>query len=262
MTDADLPLVLPAVVGTTLTTPSDIGGAKTTTTITGGAIGELLFAMSANASGGGDKIQRQKLFQANDHDTQDLAEAKMWLANAMAQGTGGAKVTRAQSTSAADGGGKYLRVIGNDASADALDEFPTAGTSMASGSIAMLERWVVTLHDEATDALVAAAGNITIYHDDQVVAIMPAGAYSVNGEIEIGLAATLDDTATFANAGTNPAGITFSAPRTFETGIDVANSGVLTAGSAQGFYLRWTCAEARRASADVEIYPLVRGDES
>jgi hypothetical protein len=258
MTDADLGLYLPTVVGTTLAAPADIGGAASATKITGGAVGELLFAMSSNLSGGGNKVQRQKAFQANDA-TADLAAAVMWIDNLMDVSAGGF-ITTAQSTSSLDGAGKYLRIIGNDASADAQDEFPLAGTSVATGGVTFADRWCATLHDLVTDALTPAAGWISLFENGVAIAVMPPGAYSVTAEIEIGLESTLDDTNTAADAGTDPAGITFSRPRTIADGLAVANSGTLTAGSKQGFWLRWTCAEARKASADVEIYPLVIGN--
>ena len=262
MTKDDLPLYLPAVVGTSLTAPADIGGAASATKITGGAIGELLFAMSANALGGADKEQTQKFFQANDHESQDLTNAVMWLDNHMTQPSGN-KVTRAQSTSNLDGAGKYLKVIGNNnVPADAAEEFQLAGTTLASGVTAFSKRWSVTLHDLETNALVTADGFISIYHDDELIAVMRPNAHSVTSEISIGLADELDDVETFDDAGSAPAGITFSQPRTPEDGVAVANSGVLPAGSKQGGYLLWVCADGRRPSTDVETYPLIKGDES
>lgn len=259
VTAADLALYLPSVLATSLSAPSNIGGAASATKITGSTIGEVLFAMAANAASGGDKTQYGKLFQANDGD-EDLTDAVMWLANGMDDSDGTGYTTTAQSTSAADGSNKTLRVIGNDSTGDAQDEFALAGTSVATGSIAFEERWAVELRDTSTGALTPAAGTITIKENGVTIAVIPPGAYSATAEIDFGLAATLDDTATTTNAATAPSGITFARPRTVGAGTAVANSGTLTSGTMQGLWLRWTCAEARRPSPDIEIYPLCEGD--
>lgn len=258
ITSANLPLFLPSVVGTSLTAPTNIGGATTATAITGGSIGELLFAMAGNAFGGADKIQYQKFFQGNTHGSLALTDAVIWIHNGMADSAGG-YVTTAVSTSALDGSGKYLRVIGNDATADAQDEIDMAGTTTATGTIVFNKRWVVTLHDGVTDALTPSAGTITIYENGVAIAIIPPGAYSCTGEVKIGLKNALNDTDTTTDASTAPTGITFSRPRTVATGLAVANSGSLTAGAEQGGWIEWTCNDGRRASNDVEVYILCEG---
>jgi hypothetical protein len=257
---ADLKLFLPTTLATSLTSPSNIGGAATSTQITGGSLGEVLFAMSAEALGGSDKIQYGKAFQGNTNGSTALTSAKMWLANALDQVAGNHVIT-ASSTSPLDDSTRTLRAIGNNATpADAQDEFSMNGNSTVTGAITMSQIHAIELRATSGGALVAAVGTISIYKNGTLIGIIPPGAYSATAEIDMGLASTLDDTATTTNAGTAPSGITFTRPRTSSGGIAVANSGSLTAGAKQGFWLRWTLADGRRPSSDIEIYPLIIGE--
>lgn len=256
---ADLALYLPTTLATSLTAPTNIGGAASGTKITGSSIGEVLFAMSANTYGGATKTQYGKLFQANDHATIDLTSAVLWLDNGMDDSAGG-YVTTAVSTSEEDGSNVTLRVIGETVSADAQDDFALNGTSTATGSVTFAERWVCELRDTDTGALTPAVGTISIKENGVTIAVMHPGQSTVTAEITFGKAATLGDTATTTDASTAPAGISFAKPRTAATGTAVANSGTLTASTKQGIWLKWECADGRRASADVEIYLLCQGD--
>lgn len=259
---ADLVLVLPSVVATSFST-ANIGGAKTTTEITGGSIGEVLFTMPANAGSGGTKTQYGKLFYKNKHATLPLTSAKIWMANACDQGASG-YVTQAVSSNASDNSTKKLRVIANDnagSPAPAQDEIQMNGTTTVTGSIQMTTRCVAELRENNSgSALTPAAGDISIIVNGVTVGIIPAGAYSCVFEIDAGLQNALDDTATTSNAQTAPAGITFTRPRNEAGGLAVANSGSLTAGSGQGIWLRWQSLQDRKPSSDVEIHLTIKGD--
>lgn len=256
---ADLKLKLPTVLATDFTT-ADIGGAKTSTVITGATVGEVLFAMAANTSGG-NRLQYGKLFQDNE-SADDLSSAVQFLANGMDDLDTDGYVLTIQSSSTADGSNLTARCIGNDSGGDAQDEFGLAGTSVASGSIVFEYGAVIEFRDTVTGALTPLTGYATVRHNGVIVAIAPPGSYSVTAEIKFGLAATLNDSATTADAATAPSGISFAKPRTAAAGTALANSGVLTGGDAQGIWLLWTCAENRRPSADVEIYLLCEGDSA
>lgn len=261
MTNADLKLYKAASMPTSLTAPAPMGGAKSSTQITGSAIGEIFFTMAAAGSGGGAKIQYSKVFWWNDHASDDLANAKVHIANALDTPAAGNNLMSGVSAGSGDNNTKKLRFIGkNSAGVPAFEDVTMNGTTEVTGAAQFSEIHAVELRLVSGSALTTAAGDITIKKNGVTLGIIPAGYSCAIAEVDIGLAATLDDTATSTNPGTAPAGITFSRPRDHAGGLAVANSGTLTHQTGQGVWLKWTCAEERLSSPDLQLVLKLQGE--
>lgn len=262
MTDADLKLYQADDMPTSLTAPAPSGGAIGATQITGSTIGEVFFTMASAASGGGSKVQYSKVFWFNDHATDDLSSAKVYIANALDTPAAGNNLMSGLSSSASDNTTKKLRWIGEDSAGDpAYEDTTMNGTTEVTGAAQFNANLAaVELRLVSGGALTTAAGDITIKKNGTTLGIIPAGYSSAICEVDIGLEAALDDTATTTNPGTAPGGITFSRPRTYAGGLAVANSGVLTAQSGQGVWVKWTELEERLSSPDLQIVFAIQGD--
>jgi len=79
------------------------------------------------------------------------------------------------------------------------------------------------------------------------------------GQIQIGLASSLDDTKSIPNPLTAPSDIVFADAPSEGAAIDVANSGSLTAGSAQGVWLKQTIPAGTQADASVPATLRLKG---
>jgi len=238
---------------------STAGGAiDTGNELQGTTIGELFDSTPANAAGGSDIIHYQKCFYKNTNASDDLSDAVIWLLNGLASfGTAGS--VSAVSTSSSDDSTKYIKVFGFDSGGNALTESITLnGTSSVNGSSTFASIWKVELRLVATDALTTADGDITITRGSDL-GMIPTGYYSATAEIEIGLESSLDDSNTTTNRLTAPSGITFSKAIDEGTALDVANSGVLSSGSAQGIWLKRTIKAGLTATTDIEIILRIKG---
>jgi len=91
---------------------------------------------------------------------------------------------------------------------------------------------------------------------------IPEGGYCATGEFDIGVAAALDDTTTIANRLTAPAAIVFTRTNDLATALDGANSGVLTAGTDQAVWVRWTLQAGQLPSALYYLLPVRYGTTS
>lgn len=244
-------------------TTANVGGGPTGPVLTGNVVGETLFEMAGNedGSGLGDRVQRGKEFIANENPTDDFANAVIWLPNALDDWGAGSDTITFQSDNPLDDATKKARAIGEDINTDPICLETALGGVTETPSIDVLT-WLsrVTLHDSVSDALVPAAGNITIRRGNgTILGIIPADYFSATQEVDIFLAGTLDDTETIATAGVDPLGATWSRPRTLAAAISVANGGLLTGGSAQGVWLRLTVREGIKPSVDVEYLPAISG---
>jgi hypothetical protein len=258
VTPLQLKLLQALTMATSLTT-ANVGGGVSTVEILATVIGEVLFTMSALPEGEGDLTQYNKAFYKNTNTTDDLTDAKIWLPNALSDGPVGNYPNSAQSSSADDGSAKKVRWLGYDALGDPVQsEKILNGTTLVTDTVDMSEVHGAELRSVATGALVAAAGTITLRRNGETYGVIPPGYSSANSEVAIGLAASLNDTATTTNATTAPSGITFSRPRTFETGLAVAGDD-LTSEDSQGIWFRWVQAERRKPSADMQCVVGIRG---
>lgn len=215
---------------------STVGGAKTTTDV-GSTIGDVFHTVTANPSASDEtKYQYKKTFIVNTNADTDLTNAKIWLKNAL-DNVSSNGVISAVSLSADDDGDYKIKAVGENAgSAVIAEEIVLNGTTEVNGSSTFSKVFWIELRDVTSGSLVNANGDITIKVNSVVVGVIPTGKNCALAIVDVGLVATLDDSGTSTNAVTAPSGISFSRPRTFISGIDVANSGTLTFGSGQGIW--------------------------
>lgn len=259
---SDMKLVQTTTVATSFSTAS-VGGAATSTEITGSSLGECLFAMSSAASGGGDTVQYGKVHELNDHSTDQIDTYGVWLINAI-DDLGVSSTIDFVSDSASDSSTYTVRVIGKNSGGSAIQEDLTLnGTSTVTTTLSYIGKVRVEYRVTSGLALGTAVGNITITHNSTTVGVLPAGAESANNEVDIGLAAAFDaaDTATITDASTAPGSVSFSRPRTSGTKLTVdGGTGTMEAGETQGIWVKWTVAELMDPSARIRSYISGAGD--
>lgn len=268
MDASNLRLFAPTTVAVDFST-EDIGGAMSATMLTA-LLGEILFRMPSHEweSGSGDRVQYGKAFMKNTHGSTDFGNAVMWIANALDDWGAGQDTITFQSDSADDDSGIFFRAIGYDVNGDPV-QLDTAGNGVteAASSDQLTHISRVTVHEDNAGEgypVTPTAGNVTIRRGNgTVLGVIPAGYWSATGEVKIALAGALNDTLTITNAGDpddDLSGFTFEKPRTYADGIALANSGVLTAGAGQGFWLEETVKEGMKPSRDVQIVLAIDGE--
>lgn len=256
ITAADLKLYKSA---NTPTNDSGIsGGAISVTEILGSIIGELIPQCAYNAAAGGDIVWYYKAFFKNTHATLPLTESVVYIKNALISLASNGTVS-AVSTSSSDGSSKKIKVYGEDASGTAVtEEVILNGTTTATGSQVFSKIYKIELLTLA-GALTTATGTITITRGI-TLGIIPVGFSTATNEYSLWLAATLNDTASVANRLTAPAGASWSIPNSYATGLAVANSQSLTAGSAQGIWIRATYADGTSPTSQMELILRLEGN--
>lgn len=259
LTSNDLKAYAAATMPASLAT-TNVGGAITATEITNGTIGEVLPSLSSSLLGGGDKTIYAKWFFKNDSATDDLPNAKIFVENLLDDGPTGNHNITIRPSGAGDDGTRTAKVIGFDASgAPLVENLPLNGDADVS-TVGQFSK-LVAIESRLTSggALVRSASEWTIKKDTTTIGKVPVSSYGSTTEVAIGLEATLNGTATTTNAATAPAGITFSRPKDYASGIAVA-TGTLTQGDAQGVWERWTNPERRPTSPDFELIVSIQGD--
>lgn len=248
----------PALDGTT--TP--IGGGPSTTTVNGALLGEIFFKQSADVDGGNAREQRQKWFITNTHPTESLTDGKLYIANGLdAWGVTNA-APQAQSSHPDDNDLK-VRFVGRDTNGDPIQyEINLEGTTLITSPDTMTELTSAELRDQDTGVLQGGQGQVDIYQAPSVLlGSIPPSFHFATTELQIWLPSTLDDTGTAVDTYTNPSGASWSAPRTIDTALSVANSGTLTAGASQGVWGLWTLPAGTRPRDTIQfILGLVGGD--
>lgn len=239
---------------TSLTTASVGGAINTGVEVTGGSIGEVLWSMPSAATGGGTRTLYAKTFVKNTNSSDDMSATKLYMVNSLDDKPAGNHTVSLTSSSASDGSSKKARLIGlNNSGAPLQEEVTLNGTSTvtSSGTFSALHRVEIRLVSDSS--LSNAAGDITVVSNSTTIGKVPLGYYAATAEVQMGLVATLDGSSTTTDATTAPGGISFSKPRTAAGGLAVANSGVLTHGSAQAVWWKWTVTESQKPSADIEV---------
>ena len=264
LSSSDLRLFEPATVAADFSTAS-VGGAMSANELVG-SIGEILFEMpsSEDGSGDGDKVQRAKVFYKNKSTDTDLSQGKIWIANALDDFGAGMDTVGMTSSSADDDATMFYRCIGYDVNSDPI-VLEVAGDGITQAltvdQVSFLSRVSSHLDDSGSGyPLQAVVGDVTIKRGNgTTLGVIPAGYSSATQEIDLWLAATLGDTATIATAAEDPAGASWSRPRTYATAGSVANSGVLTAETGQAVWLRETIKEGIQPSRDVQVILAIDG---
>lgn len=240
---------------------STVGGAATTSAVSS-SIGGVFHKVIAPAEGESDVAQYKKTFISNINETDDLTSGILWLANALDDIEEGSEgVITVTSDSADDDSDYYIRVVGFDLGdeeeeidpAPQTEEILLNGTTGADGTLDFSRILWVEVRDVATGALSGANGNITIEADSVELGVIPAGLNCGLACVDIGLAATLDDSATIANALTAPGAIVFTRPNASDDSLAIANSGTLTAESGQGIWWMLTVAAGAPPAAELNI---------
>lgn len=247
----DMKLIEATTMPSSFSTTS-VGGAIGSTPISSASVGQVHFTMASLPSG--DAVQYSKFFDKNDHATDTVNNYGVWIANAL-DTLGGAATISFASSSASDDSSKKIQVVGENGSGQPQTEYVTMnGTSTVTTSLTYTARWRLIVRDSVTNAVTPLAGDLTATHSASEVGVIPAGLYSGTAEIDIGLAATIDDSVTIADASTAPAGISFSRPRTQASRLLVdGGTGTLEAQEAQGIWSRLTLPEGIGPSPDVQV---------
>lgn len=240
---------------------TDTVGGAISANLVGSSIGEIFHTRSANENEADDTLyQYKKSFVKNTNTTTALTNAKAFLKNAL-DDVGTAGVVSATSTSTDDDNTKKIVVHGEDASNQVQTEDVTLnGTTEVNGSDTFSKVFWIELREVSGGALTNADGDITLEVDGTAIGLIPAGYNCALGIVQIGLVATLDDNGTTTNAVTAPAGISFSKPRTAADALDFANSGTLSAESAQGVWWKQTVEGGVGPAPDLTAVLRIEGD--
>lgn len=239
-----------------------LGGAiDTANEITDDQTGKLIVLPYANPDGGADKPYYGKIHVKNTNATDDLTTATIYIANLL-QDPPSTGVIGITTVATGDDDTKYVRVYFENAVGTPTYEdvvLPsTPGTTYTTGQALLNRRIAVGLHLVSDDTITTASGDITIARGTTTLGIIPEGGYNATGRIDIGLASTLDDTATTTNRVTAPGGITFSRADS-DNPLDVANSGVLTHAKNQAVWIRLTMQDGATPIEYDYLMPKISG---
>lgn len=233
--------------------------------INDGEFAKIVGTVYANPLAGADKIFYGKAHVKNSNAVDNLADAIIYGENILTNPTGTA-VMSITTVAAADDNTKKVRIKGRNSTGTPTQEDVTLPATP--GTVFSTTQWlttfplVVELRDVASPySLVAAAGDIDLSVNSASIGKIPAGCKSATGRIKIGLASSLDDTATATNRITAPAGITFSSANSVSTALDVANSGTLTHDTDQAVWFEYTLNDGDIETEDMQV-SLVCSNES
>lgn len=229
-----------------------VGGSQSVTQITGGDVGEVFRTITANVAGSSSQVRYQKVFIYNGGTT-NLSAGATYLSNSLNTTPGVGNCT-VYSSNSADSSQLQAQIIGIDVYDNPNQEIIVLnGTSSVQGVINWSQVWKVVIQSTGTSTVTPTAGAITVSVGGVVLGQVPAGYYTAQSEVLMGLASTLNDSATSTNDLTAPVGISFSAPQAYSAGLTLANSGVLPAGNGQGIWLQQTIPAGLATSSDIQI---------
>ena len=239
-----------------------VGGAKSSTPITGAGLSEVFFAFASYSSGGGDNVQHAKVCASNDHGSLSAYGVKFFLLNALTAWGSTNYVNVAFDTAPTD---LKARIVGFESGTEFAEEFTVNSTSTnSSEQTDDLKR--IEFRNGTSGDLEGVAGSATIKNGSTTIGICPGpintesgtipGRYSATAEVDIGLEPSgLDDSVVLPSPTTPvtpPTGVTFSRPRTLATGLSVGSGGTIAAGSYQSIWERLTAYERVLTSGDVQ----------
>lgn len=224
-------------------------------------LSEIFFSMPSYASGGGTRIQRAKMFALNTHETEDLTGGKVYMPNAFDDWGVNDLTVAAQGDASGDDDDKFIRFLGHDTNGDPIAlEVSLSGNTIVPTSNSLTKLQSAESRDDLTGEYAALEHDVNILRGGVTnLGKIPGDFYTGTGEFDIWLPSTLNDDTTAANAETDPSGASWSRPRTLLTALDIANSGVLTAGAAQGMWQRWQLPETTKPRFDLQVLIAVAG---
>lgn len=258
------------VMGADFTT-ANLGGAISGTQINGSTIGEIFFAMTPAASGGGVGKQTQAIAFRNASLTDDAIGVSFWGANFAIQ-IPSLNTLSAQSTSVLDTSAYFIRFVGFDNSGNPISiDLQLNGQTLAttSSSMLILARWI--LMSTLTGLPTSGNGDITVSSGSTVLGIMANldGFSSFTTEGWIGVAGTQNDVVTIATAAADPASITFFQPVNLSTSLSASGGGnIVNCGSHSGtpnyqtVWCRLLIAEMVNGSSDCQFIPRAKVNRS
>lgn len=240
---------------------ANVGGAKTSTVISGGTLGAVHFSMDSQPSGGGDLLQYAKLFGYNANtSSQSIYNCVFWMRNSLDDLLANGEL-QLVSSNAADNSSKKVRISGyDDTGAAVQEEVPLNGTTPVSSTTIWSSIHRLELRLSSGSALTSATGNITATNANgpTVIGIIPQGKNSATAEISIGVDSTLDGTTSIATAAVAPSGVTFFKPRTFASGL-AAIGGTIAAGVGQPIWSRYRLKERAKPSLQTQCCMVFSG---
>lgn len=235
------------------------GGGIGATAITGGAPGEVFPFLAAPPAGGtlddDAAFQVQKIFFENSSSTNDLLNAKAYLANGLIRPPSGTGRVFLIIRNASDVG-KIVRVwhnVGGVIVPESINTPSAVGVGAATQGALATSLWVERaqlLAGSSPFGQAYAAGPIEIWWGANIGSAIKLGCIPgpnpspgpswgwATGEIKMLGTGSLDDTATVTNRVTLPSG-TFVRPNSYANGIDVTNTpgADLTHGHAWGVWV-------------------------
>lgn len=241
---------------------ADVGGAKSDSLISGAVPGEIFFQM---ASTGSQQDQFAKVHFYNANATGDLTAAKAWIENSLDEGPSGNFLTELVPLSSAENATKRVRIVGENSSGTPDFERRTLNGAVSVFGGTQMSRLIsleLELSSSPVDAPTPAIADddILVKRNGVTVGKIPAGHSSATCEVDLWLPDALDDDTTIDDAGSEPDGATWSRPRTYEAGADVANGGVLTHQKSQAIFLRWRERAGRLSSGTVDLVLGISGE--
>jgi hypothetical protein len=231
------------------------GGDITSTRVTAANVGEALPNQKANAAGGADRTQYQKVCYNNNNSTDSAYSMVFWLPLSLDDITaaGALNITIANATDATD---TTVTIYGQGMSDDAtpVQEYQTEAFSIAGTITAVTGSKVfedgaggiiaAKITSTATGAQkTLATVDVEIRQGTQLLGKIPQGYHSAHGNIYMAMEAALNSTQQVTDRTTaptdeaaTPAALTFTKPNLEASGLSAA--GTMTAGDFQGIWLK------------------------
>ena len=247
---------------------STAGGAKTATTITNGTVGEWFTRLRAKLSGVIDAVldvakEYQKVFIENVSGADSLLDGLIYVYNGMSIPPSQGLISF-EPSNAADNNTKKIIAYGEDGTnLFNTDSVTLNGLTPVSGAVTFIRAFRCKLCLVSNDALSAAAGDIIIKINGNVVGKIPAGYSFATSEVKLWVVSTTDDTGTSTNRKTAPGGSTFTLAVAPASAISVRNnpaSDTLAFGEAQGVWGELTLQPGSPAFNGVEVVLAIDGD--
>lgn len=207
---------------------SQVGGPRSSLIITGTGSGEVIPDGSVVLVG--EVVLYYKTFVRNEHSSLTLMSPRVWLANALPDDLPSSGAARL--VASAQDAGKVVRLLGLTQGGNVATESITLSNGAVDSTTVWSQLWRVELVNAS------AAQPIQIRHapTDGLLGVIPAGSRSATAEVDIGAAATPDDSGTSQNRRTPPPGITFSRPSSPDQGLSIAD---LSPGASWGIWRRY-----------------------
>ena len=217
---------------------SSAGGAISSTVVMPSIAGDWFPALPPyDGTSSSGREQNQKVFLKNEHATDSMIGAAMFMDNAI-DPIGSASILKALVSDTTDATDTTIRICGVNSSDGVVfeDIHINGSTSLVSGSVTWKGSNASILYIMSIDAntgLPKAMLNSRVSIQDASgtnVAYIPMYHYNAIGFITFGIQSTSGGTTSIANRISAPAGITFACPRTMDVATVIGSSGIILPG--------------------------------